>query len=454
MKFRLAWLGLLPLAIVLGLAGEALIVSDPSSGTVPLWRRLAGWTGAPAPREALPIPAEPAPMAGARPDEPAIATATPRAELPVARPFTFSATRAGERLRLTGYVPSEAGRAELLAHARRILPTVEVEDGTQAAAGLDPDIAFDKLAAFTLEQLRELRSGTVELGATILSVRGEARDRTSIAAVRRALEQDLPAGTGAGEIALSAPSIAPFPFRARREAGSLVLGGYLPDETAKADLLDLVRRRFLSEAIRDEVRLADGAHAGFVRGVLFGMEQLSGLAAGEIAISDASLRIAGEAIYEQAAERLRQAIASAPPAGWQVSAEIRTRPSGARVDADLCQERIARRLEGAPIRFEGDGAELARESIRVLDDLAAIAKRCEARFEVAGHTGPGDAERNRELSFRRAKAVVDHLVKAGVDAGRLRAAGYGDAQPLAPNTSEENKARNARVELLAKKEGS
>lgn len=55
---------------------------------------------------------------------------------------------------------------------------------------------------------------------------------------------------------------------------------------------------------------------------------------------------------------------------------------------------------------------------------------------------------NLQLSEGRAKAVVDALVrKYGIGSSRLRAKGYGDSKPVAPNNTEEGRGKNRRVEL-------
>ena len=53
------------------------------------------------------------------------------------------------------------------------------------------------------------------------------------------------------------------------------------------------------------------------------------------------------------------------------------------------------------------------------------------------------------LSQRRADAVVKELTtKYGIPAGRLKAIGTGPVVPLAPNDTEEGRAKNRRVELV------
>ena len=54
---------------------------------------------------------------------------------------------------------------------------------------------------------------------------------------------------------------------------------------------------------------------------------------------------------------------------------------------------------------------------------------------------------NQRLSLQRAQAVVDYLVRAGINAGRLRARGLGSAVPVADNASASGRSRNRRIEF-------
>ena len=71
------------------------------------------------------------------------------------------------------------------------------------------------------------------------------------------------------------------------------------------------------------------------------------------------------------------------------------------------------------------------------------------RIEVGGHTdSDGVSEENELLSQARADAVVVSLTSKGVEADRLIARGFGDAQPIASNETGEGKAQNRRIEFL------
>ena len=89
------------------------------------------------------------------------------------------------------------------------------------------------------------------------------------------------------------------------------------------------------------------------------------------------------------------------------------------------------------------------DSAGLLDRLVETALRCPtANIEIAGHTdADGDDAANQALSEKRAQAVVDYLVKAGLPADRFTAIGYGSSQPVAYNDTEEGKAQNRRIEF-------
>jgi OmpA-OmpF porin, OOP family len=66
------------------------------------------------------------------------------------------------------------------------------------------------------------------------------------------------------------------------------------------------------------------------------------------------------------------------------------------------------------------------------------------RLRIEGHTdASGSARANQDLSRRRAQAVADYLVQAGIDRARLEVAGYGSSKPL-PGTAPQS-AANRRV---------
>jgi len=101
------------------------------------------------------------------------------------------------------------------------------------------------------------------------------------------------------------------------------------------------------------------------------------------------------------------------------------------------------------VNFDFDQATLRPDSVPVLEQVRLLfANDANYSAEVGGHTdNQGARDYNMKLSAKRAEAVKAWLVGKGIAAGRITTAGYGDTRPLAPNTSDENKAKNRRVEL-------
>lgn len=105
------------------------------------------------------------------------------------------------------------------------------------------------------------------------------------------------------------------------------------------------------------------------------------------------------------------------------------------------------------ILFDTGSATIRPESSAALGPIVDLLKSDGAlRLEVQGHTdNVGAAAANLKLSQDRAAAVKDYLVKTGgIAAGRLSAAGFGDAKPVADNKTEAGRAQNRRVELVKK----
>jgi len=106
-------------------------------------------------------------------------------------------------------------------------------------------------------------------------------------------------------------------------------------------------------------------------------------------------------------------------------------------------------LSGDHLKFAFDKAELRPEDRELLSRVAGILSTAtDYTISVNGHTDDvGSEEYNQKLSERRAQAVYDYLVEAGLSADIMSVEGHGKSLPLVPGTSEEARAKNRRVEL-------
>jgi uncharacterized surface protein with fasciclin (FAS1) repeats len=102
----------------------------------------------------------------------------------------------------------------------------------------------------------------------------------------------------------------------------------------------------------------------------------------------------------------------------------------------------------SPVKFQVASSELTPAGQRVLRRTAAYLRTNPVPTEVGGHTDPdGDEEPDLELSVERAQTVSDFLVTSGVDPNLLTAVGYGEAQPVASNSTNPGKTLNRRIEF-------
>jgi chemotaxis protein MotB len=106
------------------------------------------------------------------------------------------------------------------------------------------------------------------------------------------------------------------------------------------------------------------------------------------------------------------------------------------------------------ILFPSGKARLSNEGEEALTEVAGILATIGDRdFQVAGHTDNIPIKKRRfksnwALSSARAVAVVRHLIDNGMAAKNLSAAGYGDTQPVADNSTEKGRALNRRIEIV------
>jgi outer membrane protein OmpA-like peptidoglycan-associated protein len=102
------------------------------------------------------------------------------------------------------------------------------------------------------------------------------------------------------------------------------------------------------------------------------------------------------------------------------------------------------------ILFDVDSDQLRPEAIKALETVKKILEKYPDReIRIEGHTdNTGGRNYNMDLSTRRAKSVLNHLLEKGLNGDRMSYRGYGETKPVAPNDTEEGRAQNRRVEIL------
>jgi OOP family OmpA-OmpF porin len=368
--------------------------------------------------------------------------------VPEAKPFVWSAERDVARVTLGGNSPLPSSKAKLIEAARAALGGVEVADRMNLSRGAPP--RFDNAALLLLDQIGKLKEGKITLSDNTVSLSGMARELGGREAIAAALK-NLPEGYSVAANDVKAP---PYIFQAYKDpvAVTLTLTGYVPDNNVHAALVAAAGRKFFSEKVVDNLKASIGAPTGFAAAVVPALGALSRLSTGTLVVTDREVKLSGDALHEAAANQIRAGLGKDFPANWQYKPEISVKPAAAPVDATVCQQLFADLLGKARIRFESGKADIAADSAGLLDRLIETALRCpNANIEVVGHTdADGEETANQTLSEKRAQAVIDYLIKAGLPASRFTPVGYGSTQPVAGNDTDEGKAQNRRIEFVVR----
>jgi outer membrane protein OmpA-like peptidoglycan-associated protein len=109
-------------------------------------------------------------------------------------------------------------------------------------------------------------------------------------------------------------------------------------------------------------------------------------------------------------------------------------------------------VETITIHFDVEGAKLniPEAEKTVVDELCEKMKADKSvKIVITGHTDNyGDPRQNLEFfGLRRAESLRDYMVKNGVPADQIRCESKGQTEPIAPNDTRANRAKNRRAEI-------
>ncbi|MGZ0152413.1 channel-forming protein ArfA/OmpATb [Kribbella sp. WER1] len=225
-----------------------------------------------------------------------------------------------------------------------------------------------------------------------------------------------------------------------------------------------VRSQAVKDALGAEVRQVLGADREYddrttidpANGLADASALTALLRALAIGTGDASVRYDGETVTlsgqvpDQATKAtVGRAAAKAVPGAVVADQLVLPKPTTQSEPCRTFPTRLAAFTRQHPINFLSGTSIVNDASKPSVVEAAVLLKSCTtARVEVAGHTDNlGSPSTSLPLSERRAAAVKAELVRLGVAAGRITANGYGEAFPIASNTTGTGRIANRRAEI-------
>jgi chemotaxis protein MotB len=216
-------------------------------------------------------------------------------------------------------------------------------------------------------------------------------------------------------------------------------------ERLQADVQGLERHK---KSLGEELARREGQLAEREALLQARSEELAALGA-QLEARDAELDARVEELHarDQEIEQLRTAYQA-------FVADLEAEIADGQIVIDQLREGMLVNLPDATF-FAPDSVELTLHGKLTLAKLAAQLRPLTHHVEVQGHTDdlpppPALAQiypSNWDVAAARAAAVVRQLVAHGVAPERLRAVSYGSSRPLASNDTEEDRARNRRIEV-------
>ncbi len=413
---------------------------------------------------------------------------------PVVSPYTWSAQFAGGQLVLSGHVADDSAKAELLAAAASAPAATGVVDRLETARGAPAD--FASAAATLIRQIVKLQSGHAEMKDTAVTVGGVAADETQARTVREALRASMPpAFKVTDQIRVREPPKVEPKAELKSElkvepkveakppveptAPAPIGRQAAADPQPKADMQPAAAPPAPAEAqakvdAQQEAKVAVRSPAEPQSTASPGPQAAPAAEPAKEAAPPAAAAPAEAPQTKVAASALPSAPQPAPapalppaaaapappippeaaPAPTASAAETAPKAEPAAPTAGLaaCRDDLAKLAATNPIIFERGSAKLDKAGLASLAKIAAAVKACPGvRIAAEGHTDiEGGPDYNQRLSTKRARAVADCLIKAGVGGDRVETAGFGSSRPVASNTTAQARAKNRRTEILVR----
>ncbi|OCX66507.1 hypothetical protein BFP70_04580 [Thioclava sp. SK-1] len=320
-----------------------------------------------------------------------------------------------------------------------------------------PSPQWAEAAVMGIKALGELGAGSITYSdADIALIAPPTVSQSDFDRVVGELESDLP-DVFSLKSKLETPEIASTQvaeFTAQLGAGKLSLRGRVTDELQRSTVESYARAQFGTAAVRGAMRVDENLPSNWPVRVLAGLSALDLLNEGALTVRPDLVSLSGISGNPKASDDIARLFADRLGESAQFDLSIRY---DKRLDPILglpsgreCVDRLNAVLAKQKITFEPGSSKIDTEGTRAMEALAQAMTNCEDyAMELSGHTdSQGGEQMNQQLSQQRADSVRVALSDAGVLVSNITTKGYGEAQPIAGNDTEDGREANRRIEFV------
>lgn len=374
---------------------------------------------------------------------------------PVITPFTLRFVKDAEGARF------DACAADTNESRDRILKAAEaagVPAGSLCTVGLgSPSIQWAAAAERMIRGLNEIGTGTFTISDADISLIADAdTDAATFDRVVGRLENSLPEAftLHATRIETEETTDGPIEFTAALdEEGKLLIQGRITDELSRKTTESYARARFGAEAVDMQARLDAETPAGWSLRVLAGIEALSRLHDGTVTVTPEKITVAGNTGFESARADVARILSEKLGEGAEFAIRVRyveeLDPLKNIPTTDECIADIRALNSANKITFDPGSSNISATSLDTMEKIAELLTDCPPfPLEIAGYTdSQGRETMNQQLSEQRAQSVLNYLMSHRVRVADFVAIGFGEANPIADNGTEEGREANRRIEF-------
>ncbi|MDJ1015744.1 MAG: OmpA family protein [Paracoccaceae bacterium] len=377
---------------------------------------------------------------------------------PVIAPFTlrFVIDEDGARFDACS-ADTEAARDQILAYAIAAGLTGDV--GCKLGLGT-PTTQWAEAATASIATLAEIGQGSVTMSnAEISLVAAEGTPPGVFDEAVGALEGQLP------EV-FALTSYAPKPPETELEDGTLIeftatrspegqlqLRGRLGDERERGAIEAFAAAHFGADNIVPATLLDPDVPPGWAMRVLTALEALALLNNGAANVTEDTVALNGVSGRVDVSDEVARILSSKLPGGTSLDIDVSYSealdPLAALPTPEECVQSINAAGNKRKITFAPSSTEIEADAMATVDLIAELLRDCQTvKIEIGGHTdSQGRESMNQQLSQARADAVLNAIMARRVFTSNLTAKGYGEAEPIADNGTEEGREANRRIEF-------